>query len=75
MTSPSVPPRVCFPPQNRFTDVVLMDAFSTDARPALAGWRESHGLYPDSMSASAASGSQERIQPECVGGLQAGRGA
>src|SRR6185312_1757289 len=53
---------------------VLMDAFYTDVRPALAEWRESRGLAADPMAAYAASGYQERIEAERVGGVQAGWG-
>ncbi|GAA4179355.1 L-rhamnose isomerase [Gryllotalpicola koreensis] len=54
---------------------VLMDAFYTDVRPALAEWRESRGLPGDPMVAYAASGYQEKIEAERVGGVQAGWGA
>ena len=54
---------------------VFMDAFSTDVRPALAEWRESRGLPADPMAAFAASGYQEKIESERVGGTQAGWGA
>jgi L-rhamnose isomerase / sugar isomerase len=54
---------------------VFMDAFYTDVRPALAEWRESRGLPADPMAAYAASGYQERIEAERVGGTQAGWGA
>jgi L-rhamnose isomerase/sugar isomerase len=54
---------------------ILMDAFYTDVRPALAGWRESRGLAPDPMAAYAASGYQKRIAADRVGGTQAGWGA
>ncbi|MFT4135644.1 L-rhamnose isomerase [Microbacterium sp.] len=54
---------------------VFMDAFSTDVRPALAGWREERGLPADPMAAYAASGYQERIEAERVGGAQASWGA
>src|SRR6185437_14389927 len=40
---------------------IVMDAFYTDVRPALAEWRESRGLPADPMAAYAASGYQERI--------------
>lgn len=56
-------------------NAVFMDAFSTDVRPALAEWRESRGLPADPMAAYAASGYQERIEAERVGGTQAGWGA
>jgi L-rhamnose isomerase/sugar isomerase len=54
---------------------VLMDAFYTDVRPALAEWRDSRGLPADPMAAYAASGYQETIEAERVGGVQAGWGA
>lgn len=54
---------------------VFMDAFYTDVRPALAEWRESRGLPADPMAAYAASGYQQRIEAERVGGTQAGWGA
>jgi len=54
---------------------ILMDAFYTDVRGDLAAWREGRGLPADPMAAYAASGNQERIAAERVGGLQAGWGA
>jgi L-rhamnose isomerase/sugar isomerase len=54
---------------------VYMDAFYRDVRPALAEWRESRGLPADPMTAYAASGYQERIEADRVGGAQAGWGA
>ncbi len=54
---------------------VLMDAFYTDVRPMLAAWRETRGLPADPMAAYAASGYQERVDAERVGGTQAGWGA
>ncbi|MGY1815664.1 L-rhamnose isomerase [Blastococcus sp. SYSU D00820] len=54
---------------------VLMDAYSTDVRPLLAELRESRGLDADPYRAYAASGHQERIARERVGGQQAGWGA
>jgi L-rhamnose isomerase/sugar isomerase len=54
---------------------VFMDAFYTDVRPALAEWRESRGLPADPMAAFAASGYQQKIEAERVGGTQAGWGA
>ena len=54
---------------------VLMDAFYTDVRPALAQWRESRGLPGDPLAAYAASGYQDRVDAERVGGTQAGWGA
>ena len=56
-------------------NAVLMDAFYTDVRPALAEWRESRGLPADPMAAFAASGYQEKINEDRVGGHQAGWGA
>jgi L-rhamnose isomerase / sugar isomerase len=54
---------------------VLMDAFSTDVRPALADWREARGLPRDPMAAYAASDYQQQIERTRVGGNQAGWGA
>ena len=54
---------------------VLMDAFYTDVRADLAAWRESRGLPADPMRAYAASGYQQQIAAERVGGTQAGWGA
>jgi L-rhamnose isomerase / sugar isomerase len=51
---------------------VYMDAFYTDVRPDLAAWRESRGLPGDPEAAYAASGYQEQIEDERVGGTQAG---
>jgi L-rhamnose isomerase/sugar isomerase len=56
-------------------NAILMDAFYTDVRPFLADWRESRGLPRDPMSAYAASGHQEQIEGERVGGRPAGWGA
>jgi L-rhamnose isomerase / sugar isomerase len=56
-------------------NAVFMDAFYTDVRPALASWRESRGLPADPMAAYAASGYQEKIEADRVGGTQAGWGA
>lgn len=56
-------------------NAVMMDAFYTDVRPALAEWRESRGLPADPMAAYAASGYQQRINADRVGGAQAGWGA
>ncbi|SBS72338.1 L-rhamnose isomerase [uncultured Microbacterium sp.] len=56
-------------------NAVLMDAFYTDVRPQLAQWRESRGLPADPMAAYAASGYQDRIAADRVGGTQAGWGA
>ncbi len=54
---------------------VLMDAFYTDVRPALAEWRESRGLPADPMRAYAESGYQKQIETDRAGGQQAGWGA
>jgi len=54
---------------------VLMDAYNTDVRPLLALLREQQGIDTDPYAAYAASGYQERIARERVGGTQAGWGA
>jgi len=54
---------------------ILMDAFYTDVRPALAEWREARGLPADPMKAYAESGYQSKIEKERAGGTQAGWGA
>ncbi|WP_246059704.1 L-rhamnose isomerase [Herbidospora galbida] len=51
---------------------VFMDAYGTDVRPLLAGFREEAGLAPDPMAAYAASGYAERIAADRIGGRQAG---
>jgi L-rhamnose isomerase/sugar isomerase len=56
-------------------NAILMDAFYTDVRGDLAAWRESRGLPADPMAAYAASGYQEQIAAERLGGQQAGWGA
>lgn len=56
-------------------NTVFMDAFNTDVRADLAAWRESRGLPADPMAAYKASGYQEKIEAERVGGTQAGWGA
>jgi L-rhamnose isomerase/sugar isomerase len=56
-------------------NAVLMDAFYTDVRPALAQWREERGLPADPMRAQLESDYQSRIEAERVGGTQAGWGA
>ncbi|MFJ8110970.1 L-rhamnose isomerase [Streptomyces sp. NPDC096132] len=56
-------------------NAVLMDAYNTDVRPLLAEIREDAGLDPDPVAAYRASGWQERIATERVGGTQAGWGA
>ncbi|MCU1413478.1 MAG: rhaI [Microbacteriaceae bacterium] len=54
---------------------ILMDAFYTDVRPALAAWRETRGLDGDPMAAYAASGYQAAIAADRVGGQQSSWGA
>lgn len=54
---------------------ILMDAFYTDVRPALAEWRERRGLPADPMRAFAESGYLARIAEERVGGSQSSWGA
>lgn len=56
-------------------NAIMMDAFYTDVRADLAAWRESRGLPADPMAAYAASGYQQKIAEERVGGVQAGWGA
>ncbi|MGY0020495.1 L-rhamnose isomerase [Streptomyces sp. YJ-C3] len=56
-------------------NAVLMDAYNTDVRPLLRELREEQGLAPDPVAAYHASGWQERIVAERVGGEQAGWGA
>ena len=51
---------------------VFMDAFYTDVRRDLADWREERGLPADPMRAYLASGYQEQIEADRVGGTQAG---
>ena len=51
---------------------VYMDAFYTDVRRDLAGWREERGLPADPMAAYLASGYQEQIEADRIGGAQAG---
>lgn len=54
---------------------VLMDAFNTDVRPAVAAWRENRGAAADPMGTYQTSGYAERIVRERIGGEQAGWGA
>jgi L-rhamnose isomerase/sugar isomerase len=54
---------------------VLMDAYDTDVRDVLADRRETRGLPRDPMAAYAASGYQQRIAEERVGGTQASWGS
>ncbi|MHC3815147.1 L-rhamnose isomerase [Streptomyces sp. DT9] len=56
-------------------NAVLMDAYNTDVRPLLATVRTEMGLAPDPVAAYHASGWQQRIEAERVGGEQAGWGA
>jgi len=56
-------------------NAIMMDAFYTDVRADLAAWRESRGLPADPMAAYAASGYQQKIAEDRVGGVQAGWGA
>ncbi|MCG6566948.1 L-rhamnose isomerase [Tessaracoccus sp. ZS01] len=56
-------------------NAVLMDAFYTDVRPALAQWREGRGLPADPMKAFADSGYLAQIAEERVGGAQSSWGA
>jgi L-rhamnose isomerase/sugar isomerase len=51
---------------------IFMDAFYTDVRRDLAGWREERGLPADPMRAYLASGYQRSIEEDRVGGAQAG---
>ena len=54
---------------------ILMDAFYTDVRPDLAGWRESRGLPANPITAYKSSGYQAKIEAERVGGTQSSWGA
>lgn len=54
---------------------VLMDAFNTDVRGALADWRESRGLPREPFAAYRSSGHLEKIAKDRVGGQQMGWGA
>jgi L-rhamnose isomerase/sugar isomerase len=51
---------------------IFMDAFYTDVRRDLAAWREERGLPADPMKAYLASGYQQQIEADRVGGAQAG---
>jgi L-rhamnose isomerase/sugar isomerase len=55
-------------------NAILMDAFYTDVRPQLAAVARG-GLAADPMAAYLASGYQQKIAEERVGGVQAGWGA
>lgn len=54
---------------------IVMDAYHTDVRPLLAQMRTDMGLEPDPLAAYAASGYQQKIIDERVGGTAAGWGA
>lgn len=54
---------------------VLMDAYETDVRTALADRREQRGLPRDPLAAFVESGYAERMVAERVGGVQASWGA
>ena len=56
-------------------NAAFMDAFNTDVRADLGAWRESRGLPADPMAAYKASGYQQTIEADRVGGTQAGWGA
>ncbi|MCV7250780.1 L-rhamnose isomerase [Mycobacterium hackensackense] len=56
-------------------NAIVMDAFYTDVRPALAQWRVDRGLPGDPMAAFAASGYQDTINAARVGGTQSSWGA
>ena len=56
-------------------NAILMDAYNTDVRGAVAQWRSTHGAMADPMGAYLASGYAERIVSERIGGDQAGWGA
>src|SRR3954452_13120022 len=51
---------------------IFMDAFYTAGRQELDGWREQRDLPADPMRAYLASGYQEQIEADRVGGTQAG---
>lgn len=54
---------------------VLMDAYNTDVRPALAQWRGERGLSEDPFASYLASGHLKKIGEERQGGSQMGWGA
>lgn len=56
-------------------NAILMDAYNTDVRGAVAQWRSTHGAMTDPMASYLASGYAERIVSERIGGDQAGWGA
>lgn len=51
---------------------IFMDAFYTDVRADLAAWREEKGLPANPLKAFLASGYQDKIEADRVGGTQAG---
>ena len=51
---------------------IFMDAFYTDVRTDLAGWREERGLPANPMRAYLASGYQQQVEADRIGGSQAG---
>ena len=55
--------------------MTLLDRRLNAVRPDLADWRGSRGLPRDPSAAYEASGYQQRIEDERVGGTQAGWGA
>jgi L-rhamnose isomerase/sugar isomerase len=54
---------------------IIMDAFYTDVRPAMAQWRTERGLPANPMRAFAESGYQDTVNAERVGGTQSSWGA
>jgi L-rhamnose isomerase/sugar isomerase len=54
---------------------IIMDAFYTDVRPAMAQWRTERGLPANPMRAFAESGYQDTVDAERVGGTQSSWGA
>ena len=54
---------------------IMMDAFYTDVRPAMAQWRTERGLPANPMRAFAESGHQDTVNAERVGGTQSSWGA
>ncbi|MDR0344500.1 MAG: L-rhamnose isomerase [Nocardiopsaceae bacterium] len=56
-------------------NAVLMDAYSTDVRPLLAGVREEMGLDPDPLAAYQRSGYADKIVADRIGGTQASWGS
>ena len=56
-------------------NAIMMDAFYTDVRPALAAWRASRGLPADPLAAYRDSGHQETINAARQGGTQSSWGA